>query len=90
MAEIFIISAFIIIKRTPELIKVWANRVTGESGGHRRPERPGKASSRKDTNLTAKPINLILRESVCGTFIWVNWRTGFKHVSYFVPKPQAC
>lgn len=30
----FIISAFIIMKRTPELIKVWANRLTGEAGGH--------------------------------------------------------
>lgn len=70
----FIISAFIIMKRTPELIKVWANRVTGESGGHQCPGRPGKVSSRKDTNLTPNPINLILRETIGGSFIWVDWR----------------
>ena len=70
----FIISAFIIMKRTPELIKVWANRVTGESGGYQRPGRPGKVSSRKDTNLTPNPINLILHETIWGSLIGVDWR----------------
>ena len=52
----YIISAFIIVKRTPELIKVWANRVTWEVGGHQHPGRPGKVSSRKDMRLKGSPL----------------------------------
>lgn len=55
----FIISAFIIMKRMPDLIKVWANRVTWESSGYLYWGKHGKVSSRKYTNLTPNPINLI-------------------------------
>lgn len=58
----FIISAFIIMKRMPELIKVCANTMAA-SLVTRSTEEDGRVSCRRQDNLTVNPINLIPSES---------------------------